>query len=198
MYIESKLQALEYGLQHHQAEVGEIRRQIDTIQQSNNNNNGHFVDPIQLPNPQLDNGDMFKDSVIKADSVKHNPSDDKCPLQSDMLPNPDVQMLSLYRELPFDNPDGGVWKQGFKISYDEHEWNRQHKLKVFVVPHSHNDPGWINTFDEYYQRSTKMILENMLRHLEHNEKMRFIWAEISYFQKWYDSLSNEHKQMVKK
>lgn len=142
---------------------------------------------------------MFKDSVIKADlSFNQNTGEDKCPLKHDIIPNPDIQMLNVYREIPFDNADGGVWKQGFKITYDELEWNKHHKLKVFVVPHSHNDPGWINTFDEYYQRQTRLILQNMLRHLDQNEKMKFIWAEISYFQQWYESLSNNDQHTVKK
>lgn len=59
--------------------------------------------------------------------------------------------------------------------------------------------GWINTFEEYYERSTKSIFANMLRHLDEHENFKFIWAEIVYFSKWYDHLSSqESKNKVKK
>lgn len=107
-------------------------------------------------------------------------------------------MLDVYNNLPFENAEGGVWKQGWNVEYDPHEWNSHHKLKVFIVPHSHNDPGWLKTFDEYYEQSTKSILTNMLHQLTENGGMTFIWAEISYFSKWYETLSSEQKSNVKK
>lgn len=126
VYIEEKLKQLENGFNKHRKQFGEIKKQIDTI-----NSNG--ISPNSIPDSPKLNSDLLIRDEVMMESGNHN--DETCNLNMDVVPKPDIQMLKVYQELPFDNPDGGAWKQGWNIEYDTHEWNRHHKLKVFVVPH---------------------------------------------------------------
>ncbi|RWS18536.1 hypothetical protein B4U80_10894, partial [Leptotrombidium deliense] len=97
-------------------------------------------------------------------------------------------------ELKFDNPISVEWEQGWKIKINESRFVHE-KLKVFVVPHSHNDAGWTKTFDEYLANQTRYILNNMLKHMIQNPNMTFIWAETT----WWETLNNTvDKENVKK
>src|SRR5699024_11016904 len=98
----------------------------------------------------------------------------------------DINMELVYDRLPFDNPDGGVWKQGWPLEVKPENFTG-HKLKVFLVPHSHNDPGWIKTFDSYFREQTRRILTNAVHKLTEFPDMRLIWAETSYLSAWWET-----------
>lgn len=78
--------------------------------------------------------------------------------------NVDITTKELYDKIEFLDVDGGPWKQGWKVTYNGDEWDSE-KLKVFVVPHSHNDPGWKLTVDEYYERQSRRILDTIVEAL---------------------------------
>lgn len=73
----------------------------------------------------------------------------------------DLTTKELYDKIEFSDVDGGPWKQGWKVGYNGNEWDLE-KLKVFVVPHSHNDPGWKLTVEEYYDRQSRHILDTIV------------------------------------
>jgi alpha-mannosidase II len=110
-----------------------------------------------------------------------------------------IDMRQLVAQLPFDNPDGGAWKQGWDVQ--PIHVDQQNPLQIFVVPHSHCDPGWIKTFDDYFQSQTRQILTSVYQALMADDRRRFIWAEISYFEWWFReqdaSVQENTKQLIR-
>ncbi|XP_022895002.1 alpha-mannosidase 2 isoform X2 [Olea europaea var. sylvestris] len=105
----------------------------------------------------------------------------------------DITTKELYDKIQFLDEDGGPWKQGWKVTYKGSEWNNE-KLKVFVVPHSHNDPGWKLTVEEYYDRQSRHILDTIVETLSKDNRRKFIWEEMSYLERWWRDASDVKKE----
>ena len=76
-------------------------------------------------------------------------------------------------------------------------------ITVHIVPHTHDDAGWLNTFQEYYDGkgdlniSVSHILDNMVFSLNEKLDRTFIYVEIAYFEKWYVNQTEVVRQQVK-
>ncbi len=58
-------------------------------------------------------------------------------------------------------------------------------LQVVVVPHSHCDPGWWFTFEEYHELWASSILDSIVALLEAQRARRFVFAEVAFVQRWW-------------
>ncbi|XP_012260438.2 lysosomal alpha-mannosidase isoform X2 [Athalia rosae] len=80
------------------------------------------------------------------------------------------------------------------------------KLNVHVVPHTHDDVGWLKTVDQYYWGSrssiakagVQYILDSVIRELLEDPKRRFIYVETSFLWKWWLNQNDETKSDVQR
>ncbi|KAK8776968.1 hypothetical protein V5799_029696 [Amblyomma americanum] len=182
--LEQRLQRLEKELRNNHLMLTQIR---DTVRNFLSAGTGVGWKGIPKAPPALQN--------VSRTAIMLSPAD--CAFCSSPPASTDYNMYDVCEKLAFDNPDGGVWKQGWKLEYEESMWTKDRKLRVFVVPHSHNDPGWLKTFDKYFLDQTRHILDNMVVKLGVDKRRRFIWAETSYLSFWFDQQSEEVKSKVR-
>ncbi|XP_076823003.1 alpha-mannosidase 2x-like [Clavelina lepadiformis] len=197
--LQSKLQNLEKELEHNKDALDMVRVNMDKMLKIGNVHDAlqrkELEDLIRLPAEQ---GFRMQADIPKF-HVRWNASSDKqvCQALSYTGSNAEIDMIDVCEKLPFANLDGGVWKQGYPIDTSDAEWVGQ-KLRVFVVPHSHNDPGWLKTVDKYFLDQTQHILNNIMDVLSQDPVRKFIWAEMSYFSMWWDIATPERKEKAKK
>ncbi|GAM26881.1 hypothetical protein SAMD00019534_100560 [Acytostelium subglobosum LB1] len=72
----------------------------------------------------------------------------------------------------------------------ENEWHKRvdngNGLIVLLIPHSHCDPGWLRTYNQYFEEKVHATLNNVIHTLENEKSKTFVWSEISYFRTWWD------------
>ncbi|KAL7191623.1 hypothetical protein ACSBR2_023661 [Camellia fascicularis] len=79
------------------------------------------------------------------------------------------------------------------------------KLNVHMVPHSHDDVGWLKTIDQYYVGSNNTIqgacvqnvLDSLIPALLADKNRKFIFAEQAFFQRWWRDQSEAVQSITK-
>jgi len=78
-------------------------------------------------------------------------------------------------------------------------------LQVHLVPHTHDDVGWLKTVDQYYMGSNnsiqhagvQYILDSIIPELKKDPSRKFIYVEIAFFERWWREQSETTKTDVK-
>ncbi|GMH06887.1 hypothetical protein Nepgr_008727 [Nepenthes gracilis] len=79
------------------------------------------------------------------------------------------------------------------------------KLNVHLVPHTHDDVGWLKTVDQYYVGSNNSIqgacvqniLDSLVPALLADKNRKFIYVEQAFFQRWWRDQSEAIQIVVK-
>lgn len=83
---------------------------------------------------------------------------------------------------------------------------RDDVLNVHIVPHTHDDVGWLKTVDEYFYGSNKTIqdaavqyiLDSVVAELSANPDRKFTYVEQAFFQRWWNEQSPANQELTKK
>lgn len=78
------------------------------------------------------------------------------------------------------------------------------KINVHLVPHTHDDVGWLKTIDQYYVGSNNSIqvacvqnvLDSLIPALLADKNRKFIYVEQAFFQRWWRQQSDAVKKTV--
>ena len=98
-------------------------------------------------------------------------------------------------------------KNNIKCGYDSCQPTDPSKLNIHIVPHTHDDVGWLKTVDQYYygihngdiQRAgIQYILDTVVQALDRNPNRTFMYVETAFFWKWWLRQDDQIKQLTRR
>lgn len=89
--------------------------------------------------------------------------------------------------------------------YDTCHPIKQDMINVHILPHTHDDVGWLKTVDQYYYGSRKditpvgvqYILDSVVQALADDPSKRFIYVETAFFWRWWKEQNEKTQNLVK-
>ena len=78
-------------------------------------------------------------------------------------------------------------------------------VTLHIVPHTHDDVGWLKTVDEYFSgannsiqhANVRMILDTVVTSLAQDPARKFTYVEQAFFQRWWRELSPARQAATK-
>ncbi|CAH0546121.1 unnamed protein product [Brassicogethes aeneus] len=76
------------------------------------------------------------------------------------------------------------------------------KINIHLVPHSHDDVGWLKTVDQYFygakteiqSAGVQYIITSAVEALLRNRDRRYIQVETEFFKKWWDEATESQRE----
>ncbi|XP_041098029.1 lysosomal alpha-mannosidase-like [Polyodon spathula] len=101
-------------------------------------------------------------------------------------------------------PSGSRQTRRPSCGYEACHETKAGALNVHLVPHTHDDVGWLKTVDQYYygarneiqHAGVQYILDSVVRQLLSDPTKRFIYVEIAFFSRWWQQQSEDMRSAV--
>lgn len=95
------------------------------------------------------------------------------------------------------NPALSLRENANACGYEACDLGKPNMVNVHLVPHSHDDVGWLETVDQYYYNYVQYILDTSDSELQMDKKKKFIYVEMAFFYRWWNELDDERKETVR-
>ena len=98
-----------------------------------------------------------------------------------------------------------IGKESCPKPYSNCNLGKEGFINVHMVPHTHDDVGWLKTVDQYYygsnngnqEASVQYILDTVIVELEKDPSKRFVYVEMAFFWRWWNEQNDNTKQLVR-
>ncbi|XP_044752523.1 alpha-mannosidase 2 [Coccinella septempunctata] len=113
----------------------------------------------------------------------------------------DVNTVEVFKDFEFQPSwmkTKEYWDKSFDDRYERQKMDPERPpLKVIIVPHSHNDPGWLKTFENYFHYTSRQIMNHMVSKLQQHKNLTFIWSETAFLNAWWEEAHPSKQRALK-
>ncbi|XP_061472674.1 lysosomal alpha-mannosidase isoform X1 [Rhineura floridana] len=97
-----------------------------------------------------------------------------------------------------------VWGATATCGYQSCPVTKPDMLNVHLIPHTHDDVGWLKTVDQYFfgvrndiqHAGVQYILDSVIPQLLADPSKRFIYVEVAFFARWWGLQTEDMRQAV--